>query len=174
MVTFAEPVQTGLYTWLLAWTSDQVSPTFRVYRDGVLLSEQTAAEYELSVTGGEVPVIEVLDDASANPQSSFPNGLTLGWRTDPESATYRVDRWTGADWLEVDTLAASDGGWQSYSTGVLADGATHLWRVVPIDSAGNSGTPLEFSALMVRHPDPPDVDYAYESVGRTVTVSAAG
>jgi hypothetical protein len=58
-------------------------------------------------------------------------------------------------------------------SGVLADGATHSFRVVPVGVNGNQGTLVSYSSLMVRYPDVPRARFAYDAGDGTVTITAA-
>lgn len=121
--------------------------------------------------GAGVPVVEVLDDPAAVPQSAFPSRLVLGWAADSDAAQYRVQEFSGGAWVTRATLENSDA-WMQYTTSVLADCTAAQWRVVPVDAAGNVGTATEFSALMVRFPDPPAQNLSYDAQSGTVTVAA--
>lgn len=177
MVTFLPTVQTGLNKWLISWTSDQVISSANPYRvclDGVLVSTQLAASFELSVpAGGVVPIVEVLDVAALPISPAFPGYLILGWNLDSDAAQYRVEENVASVWTSRGTFPADPTSpWQSYSTALLADETTANWRVVPIDAAGNDGTLVTFTALMVRYPDVPAPTYAYNGSGpKTVTLS---
>lgn len=171
-VTINSVTDLGGGRWLLAFSSSAPPATFYLYADGVLLSTQTAGEYVLTVLDGVVPTIEILDDAATDPQPAFPSYLTLGWITDADAARYRIEEYTGGQWVEVATVAHNGQAWQSYATQALADETTHQWRVVPIDAAGNDGTAVAFVVLLVRYPDVPSVSYSYSAVTGTVTVAA--
>ncbi len=172
-VTINEPVEITSTTWLLTWSSSLGSPTYRIYRDGVLVSTQTTTEYTLTISDGYAPVIEILDDAT-EAQPAFPGVLVLGWRNDADAAQYKIEEYAAGVWVLRETVVLdSEVAWQSYTTPALADETSHTWRVTPVDAAGNSGTAISFVVLMVRHPDVPDVLMTYSSGTAQVTVSAA-
>lgn len=171
-ITNLQYTQLSTYTWRITWGSTLGSPTYRVHVDGVLASTQTAASFDITVDDNWQPVVEVLDDSS-DPQPAFPAQLVLGWRTDSDAAEYRIEQKVAGVWTEHATVARSSAAYQSYTTPALADQTTHEWRVIPIDTAGNDGTAIAFSTLMVRHPDIPDVSFAYSAGTGKVTISAA-
>lgn len=181
MVTFSEPVQTGLYTWDITWTSDQTissSNPYRVYIDGVKVSVQTANTFSLVVQPGvPAPILEVLDRVEAVPQPAFPGYLVLGWNTDPDAVAYKVAYLSAfSGWLEYATIEVDlNKDFQSYSTPLLDDETDASWRITPIDAAGNEGASAAvFSALIVRHPDVPNVSFTYDGSGpKTVTIDEA-
>jgi ribulose bisphosphate carboxylase small subunit len=160
---------TGIYR--ASWTSDQTSPTYRIYIDGVLQARQQDAFWEIRPN----QILEVLDTDDAVPSPAFPAYLVLDWRVQDDADQYRIEQWDGEAWGAVATLAADHSrGAMAYYTSVLEDCTTHTWRVVPIDAAGNDGTAVQFVALLVRHPDVPSVSWAYNgSVTGTVTITAA-
>jgi hypothetical protein len=95
----------------------------------------------------------------------------LGWRRDPDAALYLVEQWDGAAYVEYARQAATAAPWQQFTTPALADEAVAQWRVTPYDAAGNAGTPTVSSALIVRYPDVPTVEYSYAAAGRLVTIA---
>jgi hypothetical protein len=163
------------YTWELSWASTLTSPTYRIYVDGVRVSVQTQAVYRVMTGGAWSPVVEILDDPDEVPKPAFPGAFVLGWETDPDAWKYRIERKVDGTWTEYATLLCDQSkGWQSYSTPVLSDGVVHEWRIVPVDAAGNDGTAVEFTTLMVRYPDVPAVTHTYNgALTRTVTITAA-
>lgn len=177
MITFLPTVQTGINKWLISWTSDQTinaANPYRICADGVLVSTQLAASYELSLpAGGAVPVIEVLDNAALPISAAFPGYLILGWNLDSDAAQYRIEEFVAAVWTARATIAAvAKSPWQQYSTNLLTDETTANWRVIPIDAAGNDGISVQFTALMVRYPDVPAPTYTYNGSGtKTVTLT---
>ena len=174
MVTFDQPQQLGPNTWRLSWSSDQTDPTYRVYLDGQLISEQTSEEYILRMDGSAAPIVEVLDVASDVPADAFPGYLRLGWAAHDDAAQYLVQKYNGASWDTIATFAAdASKAWWTYNTPGLADETSHQWRIVPVDAAGNEGTAVSFTVLMVRNPDPPEVNYAYSAGTGKVTIAAA-
>jgi hypothetical protein len=120
------------------------------------------------------PVVEVLDVSTDVAEEGFPDHLVLGWTVASDAAYYRIEQYVGAAWVAVATVAASTDPWQSYATVALADETSHQFRVIPIDAAGNDGTATAFTKLLVRYPEIPDVDFAYDgAVAGTVTITAA-
>lgn len=174
MVTFQSPQQLGTTTWLIPWTSDQGSPTYRVFLDGVQVSTQLEASYILKLdTNVPVPIIEVLDTSTAVPSPAFPSYLIFGWNLDLNAAQYLIEQWTGSAYVTIGTINAdTTKAWQVYATGILADETTAQWRITPIDAYGNNGTPVVFTDLMVRNPDVPAPTFTYNGAGpKTVTLS---
>lgn len=176
-ITLNEPVQVGAGLWLLTWTSDVGAP-YRVYRDGVIVSTQESAEYYASVDDGDVPVIEVLDADTESPSDAHPPKILLGWQRDADAVWYLVEEYSGGEWTErarivPASLPGVSPAWLAYSTGTVADVTSHQWRVTPYDAAGNAGTALSFTTLMVRYPDPPAVTFSYDSGTAKVTIAAA-
>ncbi|MEN6536338.1 MAG: hypothetical protein ABFD89_21960 [Bryobacteraceae bacterium] len=171
-ITLIDPVQLGAGLWSLSWTSTVGAP-YRVYRDGVLVSTQEATEFLVSVDDGDSPLIEVLDADTVNPTDAHPPNLILGWQRDADAVQYLIEEYSGGAWVARDRIVPVSGSeWLTYSTGTLADVTSHQWRIKPIDAAGNSGTVLAFTVLMVRYPDPPAVTFTYASGTAKITIAA--
>ena len=170
-VTMAAPALIGSGVVLLSWSSDLGgTPTFRIYLDGELLTETTGTTYVLTQRIGDTPVIEVRDDDSP-PAAGLPGRVRLEWTPVAGAAEYRVEEFVAAAWTQRARVKASDIGTHVWFTRFLEDEATHQFRIVPVGENGNDGTPLAFSFLMVRSPDPPDVSYAYNPGPDTVTIT---
>lgn len=168
-----------LTTIKISFVSDATPPIpFRVYVGGVLVSSwtapTTAGEINLTIPPGDAPFVEVLDKACANPSIAYPGRITLQWTTVTSAARYRIDEYVATVWTERATLTDNGEGSFSWVSRWLEDVTTHQFRVVPISSAANEGTPITQTVLMVRHPDPPSVTYTYNGAGTpTVTIAAA-
>ena len=77
------------------------------------------------------------------------------------------------EWTQLAEI--DDGGAARYSwrSAQLADSAVHGFRIVPVDAAGNEGVATEVDVLVVRPPDPPEVEYSFDDGTSKVTVSEA-
>lgn len=172
-----EPID--LTTFKLSFTSNATPPIpFRVYMGGALIASwtapTTAGEINLTIPEGDSPFVEVLDTACQNPEIAFPGRVTLQWTTVSGAGSYRIDEYVDSVWTARATLTDNGEGSFSWISRWLEDVTTHQFRVVPISSALNEGTPISLPILMVRHPDPPSVEYTYDgSVDKTVTITAA-
>ena len=88
----------------LEWASDLATPTFYVYRDGVLVTTTELTSLVVGVGAGESPVYEVLDDAGAAPAAAYPAYATLAWYPAPGAAAYRVEELVSGAWAVRATL----------------------------------------------------------------------
>lgn len=170
-VSITKTERVGPNGWRVSWSSDLVSPVFYVYQDGRLVDVTTAASGTFNVPAGESLVLEVLDDPNIKPEAAFPGKLTLGWYPVPDTKAYRIDEYLSGEWKEQKRISETGQGFYQWKTRWLEDSQTHQFRIVPIGTNGNAGTPLTFSVLMVRHPDPPDVNFSYSADTQTVTIS---
>lgn len=172
-VTLQQPVRVGSNAWLISYSSDLPSPVvFRIFQDGSLVATTTLQEYTVSIGAGAAPVIEVLDDPTALPITVFPGRLLLHWRRVDAAQSYRIDRLVGPQFVRQGEVPQSQlVGYYQFLTVFVEDDTVHTFRVVPI-SNGNDGTPRVFPVLMVRHPDPPVVNYAYNPTDQKVTISS--
>jgi hypothetical protein len=170
VVTFNPPVLIGTNMYRVTWSSDQVAPVYTIRVAGEIVSVQSVAEW--TMPGGAV--LDVQDVAGGTPADAHPPYLDLYWLPVSDAVKYRIEEDTGSStWVARKTIAADPSrSFYVHRTGTLADETTHAWRVVPIDAAGNDGTPATFSALMVRNPDVPDQEFAYDAGTGVVTVGS--
>ena len=176
-VTYDKPVRVDEWTFVLRWTSDRTRPVpFRVFREGVMFAEfdSSDGEGEIYITAapGEYPFVEVLDHADAVSSIAFPGRLTLYWVGVTGAEYYTIEEYVSSVWTARDTVYDNSQGAFSWLTRWLEDVTSHQFRITAVDEAGNDGTPLSFTCVMVRHPDTPSVSMALTG-SRTVTISAA-
>lgn len=172
-VTISSAVRVDSRTWRLAWSSDLEDPVFYVWRDGRLVASTPDTSMLFTAAVGESLLVEVLDDSTASPLAAWPSRARLEWRGAAGAERYRVEEYVSGEWTARDYVRDRGEGWFSWESRVLEDSASHQFRVTPVGANGNDGAPRTFTLLMVRVPDVPDVDFAYDSDSRKVTVSAA-
>lgn len=174
--------RTGPLTWRLEASTEGVSGTVLTWWvDGMQAQQGPGKVLMLTVEEGETPVVEVSDDeAQAGPaEEAWPSRMLLSWdgMTEAAGGGYFVEEFSGGDWVmraRIKHAAEQDGrGWFSFRTRALTDGQVHQFGVTAYDAAGNRGTRRVFSALMVRHPDPPAASFEYDEESGELTVSAA-
>lgn len=164
-------------TFKLSFRSQRVPPvSFRVFREGRLLqsitSQSGTGQVFLPVGSGESPFVEILDSPSLRPHPAYSGRLSLHWRRIANAVRYVVQENVSGVWTDRFTFLEAGQGNAIFLTRWLEDVTTHQFRVVPYDAGGASGTPLSFSALMVRHPDVPNVSFDYDAGTGKVTISA--
>jgi len=149
------------------------TPTFYILVNGELVGTTTAQEWLIAGRAGEQVVVEVFDASGYTATAVPSSGLTLCWYDLAAASSYRIDRWSGTAWVETARVAAEK--WfYVWRTGELEDGSAERWRVVPLGADGSSeGEAVEFKRVVVRRPDAPAVDYAYDDETGKVTVSAS-
>ena len=170
MVTIEKPIRTGPMAVFLRFSSDLETPTFYIYVDGVLVTQTTATEYTLAVDPDQSYVVEILDDADAAPMQIFPGKARLGWFFVDGVKYYRVDEYIDAAWVERIKMP-DNGGYMKWPSRFLEDCQIHLFRVTPVGTDGNEGTAKQFSVLMVRYPDSPDVSYSLSESTHKLTIT---
>ena len=173
MVTLEAPTQVGRWSVRLRWSSDQEDPTFYIYRDGTLVATTKATERIFVLESGDAPVIEVFDSADDTPTTVYPSRFTLAWYAVAGADYYQVDEYVDSEWPACAKVTDDGAGYFKWTSRVLEDSETHQFRVIAVDAAGNESTATNLTALMVRVPDPSDVEYAYSETTDKVTVSAA-
>jgi hypothetical protein len=178
MITYEPPIQIDEMAWRIRWTSDVTPPvTFKVFIEGVLaspdgiVSHDGAGSWVLSVPPGEFPFFEVLD-TDCIPSIAFSGHLLLQWYG-TGNHSYRVEKYNGASWDLQEILVDDGRGYFSWRSPWLADVTVHTYRIVPVSSANNQGTPLSLVSLMVRHPDSPNVEVTYNGdILQTIHIEA--
>lgn len=172
-ITSLTITQLGQTDWRLTFASDDASPVFYAYRDGQLIATTTATWLDVQIPADTYPVFDVVDDTDDAPADSYPGWLLLQWATVSGTHHYAVERLISGSWLEQARITHDGRGYYQWRTAWLADITTHTYRIVAVDAAGNEADPLTLAALMVRHPDPPDVDIAANEPALTLTISEA-
>lgn len=158
----------------IAWTTGDFGPPYRVFVNGVQVATTRATRMLKLIALDESAIIEVLDDPSASPSIVRSARLNLGWAQSSGADHYRVERKIDSVWTEIDRVKDTGAATYSYRTPPLADDTVHELRVVPQGTNGLDGTALTFNALeMIRHPDVPDVAFAFNDTAGTVTITAA-
>jgi len=174
-VTMNPPENVGGNSWRFSWSSDQDDPTFYVYdlSEGGLLDTTKGTSITITLEPGESRVLEVTEEELAAVPRGYPSRLLLYWYGPAGTSYYKVEEYVGAAWVTRARIYDRGQGHFTWRTRPLEDVTTHQFRIVPVGTNGNEGTPVTWSALMVTHPAPPEVDYAYSSGTGKVTVSAA-
>lgn len=172
MITALTATPAGDLLWLLAWASDLAAPVFRIFRDGRLVDTTTLTEALVSAAPGEAPVFEVLDDPLAAPTPAYPPYLLLTWLSVPGCDHYRVEQFVSAAWTARKDVPDDGSATFSWQSPTQPDGLVAQFRVIPVGTNGNDGTPLTFAELVVHVPDPPACAYAYSAGTGTVTITA--
>src|SRR5215203_3174978 len=109
MVQDLQIIPIGSGAFRLTWSSDQVDPVYRVYRDGLLIATTRLGIWVTPAVPDEFPTFEVLDHAEGDPQQAYPARLTLAWYSDPAVASYQVQQYVDAVWTTRATIANTAG-----------------------------------------------------------------
>lgn len=172
-VTITSAVQTGPESYRVTYTSSLSEPTYYLYQDGTLVAVTELTSWTFIVPMGESLNVEILDDPDELPQAAFPGRLTLAWEGSDSVEYYRIDEYVSETWTERARIYDTGVLYYSWQTRFLEDVTSHQFRIVPIGMNGNEGALKAFTVLMVRHPTPPSVSYAYDSETAKVTISEA-
>lgn len=185
MITSLSQVRTSTTTAVTAASDLGGAVYFHWYLDGGYVGMTTSGSRVLQMPQGERGRIDVLDtidpdfDPVANAPAGYPSRRTLVFNRslDAGVAGYRVEESidAGGTWTAINLIAHNPRAW-SYSmlTEELTDLGSYIWRVVPVDQAGNDGTPANLaSELIVRNPDPPNFTATFDPATTKVTLAAA-
>lgn len=169
------------------------------FMDGALMGSGTSPRFTLTLEQAQQARIEVFDTLDPNfdplsaPPAAFPGRYTIHWvrSLSTDVKEYRVERTIdgGANWTRFSSLRHDAAAWDyQVLTDRLADLTDYGWRVIPVDHAGNDGTPLvisifvvfwsgsglpAFNTKVVRIPDSPKWTYTWNAGTQRVTYAAA-
>ena len=154
------------------------------YADGAYLGMTTTPARTFALEYDEMIRVECQDttDADYDPIANAPDGWparrSIFWTrsTDTDAAGYRVEQKAGAgDWTEIGRIHQNATAWSfAVLSPRLTDLTVYQWRVVPMDAAGNDGTPITLDAeTVVRTPDAPDFEFTYDEDTDQITFAAA-
>lgn len=181
--------------WLYTYSG---TAPFRLYSDGRYLLGQPTNDTQIVLEGTrervglqrdwrdasftigtptdteEPPPLEVLDanDTEDALNIQFPPRMRLQWRGNSDADFYQIEEQIDSVWTLKGVVKESGQGYYFYTTDALTDGTTYNYRVLPVDAAENEGTPITYSAAVVRNPAPPRISISYDSSSNTITASA--
>ena len=171
-VTMNPPVRTSFRTLLFTFSSDLGgTPDLYIYEFGVLMRVTKETSYETTVLPGRSKVVEILDSASEVPMRVARGTFLLGWDAVSSAKEYRVEEKVSSVWTLRGTVPEDGRGFYRFETGWLADVVVHEFRVIAVGSNGDLGTAREYTALMVRNPDPRDYTSVYAAGTGLATVT---
>lgn len=154
------------------------------FADGAYFGRTTSPTFTFVLDIGDQNVVVCLDsnDPNYNAIANAPHGyparrsLVFVQSTDASVARYRVEQSeNGGAWTAIAFVAADSTKWTyEILSPRLTDLTTYAWRVVPIDDAGNDGSPQYVgSELIVRTPDAPNFVVTFDAVHDQVHFAAA-
>jgi len=176
MASFSSIENIGGASW--KFTPIGTAP-FNYYLAGKLIIPESQADYVVvnHPTGNadEPPALEVTDtnDITEPESTLYPGFLTIQWEQVDVAAYYEVDRYEGSAWVNKGVIREQGLGYYKHITETIPDGSSEQWRVVAVDSEGNSSVALSMVFAMKCHPEPPGVAVAYDSGTGDITVSEA-
>jgi hypothetical protein len=121
-------------------------------------------------------------DYTAGAPAGYPARLSLWWTrsTTTDVKEYRVEcNQDAAGYAAAAIVRPLPGQWSfSYFSDRLDDQSYYNWRVIPVDLAGNDGTPVVLTSValgyqMVRTPDAPNFTITFDPDTRKMTFSDA-
>ena len=145
--------QIGSRTWRWKITDPVPGQTYYEYRDGLLVEVSTRTDRQIELGAGEIVRVEILDSPSADPEVVYSRKLELVWNTVDGAASYRIDHYVGAAWVQDILVPAGAVMQYSWITRALADGEIYHWRIVPVSASGQDGVALEGEVRIVGRPD---------------------
>jgi hypothetical protein len=169
-VTLISQKQLSANSWSITFDSSLPNPTFYIYQNGLLLQTTQAKTATFNVSAGAKLLVEILDDANQRPSFVYSGVALLGWYATANTASYRIEEWTGSAWVVIDTLPDIGSWWLSWTTPYLPDCQSYQFRITPLGKNGNAGTPKIFAGFMVRIPDAPSNTFTLNT-DSTVTIN---
>jgi len=165
----------GSAVYRLSWSSSLDDPTYYLYdlSTGKLLYSGPQPGYTLVSPAGVPLTFWVTDDNEESLPATYPGRMTLRWYEVTNASYYLIEEYVDAVWT-VRARVPEDGRWvYNWQSRYLEDATTHEFRISAVDTAGNASAVVAFSELLVRRPDPPQVEYSYDEGTKKVTISEA-
>jgi len=183
-ITAIETTRFGNVTTVTATSDLGGSPYFHWYVDGTWVGVCETGTWDFYLPLADQARIDVVDtadpafDAVAGAPAGWPARRTLWWVRSlaADVDQYRVEQKKGeGDWSTVAIVHQEPHQWEfSVLTDRLDDLSDYTWQVVPVDTAGNDGTPIAIGPeTIVRTPDAPEFEITFDSGTTKVTFSAA-
>ncbi len=181
MITALTQKRSGNATTVTAVSDLAGAVIYHWYLDGVYLGCGRSSDREFFLAAGEQAHIDVIDtidpdfDGKANAPNIPAARKRLRWTAaiDPTAGAWRVEeKVDGGTWRTIAKMSARTGQWNyEYITRRLTDLANYVWRVVPVDEAGNDRTAVILDAAkIVRIPDAPAFTASYSAATNRVTI----
>ncbi len=143
------------------WTSTVEDATFYVWVDGILVAADLKQNwFDLNIPSGATFRVDVFDNAVEQSGFAFPGRVLLQWDAVSGAVHYRVEEWTGSAWAAKARIPETGRSVYQWESSRLADDSEWRFRVLANDGANNSPA-REFTGLMVRRPDAPNVTHSY-------------
>lgn len=157
--------------WRVTWGSTLASPTYYVYRDGLLMMQTRQESYEFDAARGEQVQIDVLDDMDDAPTEVYPGKMILSWEPVDGANHYRIDEKIRGTWTERARIQETGLPFYWYQTRWLDDMTAYQWRVVAVTEGGVDGLERPLTAVMVRRPDVPELGWTWVSFDDGIILS---
>lgn len=165
-------------SWKYTWDASS-GVSYEVWFNGILQDVVEDGEYICIITDYEgvsyddvPPPLEVIPTTDEPESETYPPFIIMQWKGIEGAAHYQIEEFDGSD-STIRATQAEVGLWYyKFQTHSLEDDEEADWDVTVLDETGTGGTPLDFTKLVVRNPEPPDVDIEYSSSGE-VTISEA-
>lgn len=171
-VTFQNPIAVGSNAFELRWSSDKAGPTYRVFRNGKLIAVQRSSRIVLTMERDQHDLVDVLDDGAQPAPVAAPSVVRVLFGPVAGAASYRVERFVGAAWVQQTTIAETGKGQYRHVTTPLPDADAASFRVIAVAPNGEA-TPVSGSITVHRIPDAPRVTATFNTTNRTVLIAAA-
>lgn len=180
MIVFSDIIRMGYGAW--RWLALGTGP-FRIYdpRVGSLIAVKTGNTLDFRMTEpvdadtdvDEPPPLEVLDASETeDPQTlRYPTYAIIQWRGNPENDHYRIERWVNGAWKRQTRIKETGEGYYQWRSLGLADGETHRFRVIAVDSNGGESNAAEIDFVCCRNPEPARWKLLYDN--NTLVLTAA-
>lgn len=172
-VTEYEPTHLGGRNWRLRYISSLGgTPTYYIWRNGVLIDTTTATTYDVFVDVNDRVQFDILDTA-ATPSITHECFATVWWNGKSDAVSYSVEqRKDGGAWAEIVNVIENGSNVYRIKTAELVAGSTYDWRITATDVNGNAtGTPMQFTKYIDRAPNQPDWDYTWDADAGEITIT---
>ena len=178
--TLSRPTQISSGVWRYSWTGTAPYSVFDYRSYEFTLRDSDDTEYYATAEDGgvEPQAIEVFDSTESTASALgvlYPARITLQWRGYAYADYYDIQQETSTPgtYASIQVYNEDGSGYYKYTATKLSDSVgTGSYRIVTVDKSG-ALINTDFEAVIIRHPDPPELTYTYSAGTGLLTIAAA-
>lgn len=163
-------VQVDVRSYLVRFLSGLGAEKF-LYLDGMLWKRSLEDFVIVTPPLGLELTLQAFDSSSDVPDPVFPGRIALRWFGVVDAVDYVVERKKDGEWDEAMRIRSVGFVPYRWTSGLLDDVTTHLYRVLSVSVSGKVSVVKEQAVFMVRKPSDPGVAYSYDEVLDELTIS---
>ena len=156
MINIISQTQSGPNSYTIKYESNLETPTFYIWVNGEFLTTTFNTEYTFSVSYGQEIHIEIFDNSDDRPEMYYASNIHIQWEHVDRAKKYIIKKYNHNTDIFDSIHTRPDmgvGNLNTYISPRLDDSITHIYQVVPVDTADQEGDSLDYTFVMARRPD---------------------